>query len=304
VRASVIIPSFQSGATIRACLASVLAQDIGEPFEVFVADSGADNTAEIVRSEFPSVRLLKSDRRLSAERGRNWGAREARGAVFAFIDSDCVAQPDWLRRLCVTLEEGNYDGVGGAIGNAGGSNATSWAGYYCEFREFLPLGPARDATYLTPGNVAYRRDTFRRAGGFPSGYFPLEDQMFYRRLHAIGARVRFDPSIVVQHNHRSRVAAFLTHQSRIGAANARVVRDFDLQGSWIAAHPWAAVALFPALTTYRFGRTVAACWRHERYLMLRRPAVTGLCWLGMLAWGIGFARPAAIEAGLRRRTAN
>jgi mycofactocin glycosyltransferase len=304
VRASVIIPSFQSGATIRACLASVLAQDIGEPFEVFVADSGTDNTAEIVRSEFPSVRLLKSDRRLSAERARNWGAREARGAVFAFIDSDCVSRPDWLRRLCVTLEEGPYHGVGGAIQPVDGSNATNWAGYFCEFREFLPGGVAVDATYLTPNNAAYRSDTFRRSGGFPDGYFPMEDQVFYERLRAVGARIRFDPSIVMKHNHRSEVGAFLTHQSRIGAANARVVRDFDLQGGWIAARPWFALALLPALTTYRFARTVAACWKQERYLMLRRPAVTGLCWLGMLAWGIGFARPAAIEAGLRRRTAN
>jgi GT2 family glycosyltransferase len=304
MRASVIIPSFQSETTIRACLASVLAQDFEDAFEIFLADSGTDRTSDIVRREFPSVRLLKSDRRLSAELARNWGAREARGAVFAFIDSDCVARPDWLRRLCETLEEGSYHGVGGAIQPVDGSNATNWAGYFCEFREFLPGGAPTDATYLTPNNAAYRSDIFRRAGGFPDGYFPMEDQVFYERLRAVGARIRFDPSIVVQHNHRSRVAAFLSHQSRIGAANARVVRDFNLQGGWIAAHPWSAVALFPALTTYRFARTVTACWKQERYLMLRRPAVTGLCWLGMLAWGVGFTRPAAIEASLRRRMAN
>jgi hypothetical protein len=40
---------------------------------------------------------------------------------------------------------------------------------------------------------------------------------------------------------------------------------------------------------YRFARTFAACWREERYLMLRRPAVTALCLLGMFAWGLGFA---------------
>jgi glycosyltransferase involved in cell wall biosynthesis len=304
VRASVIIPSFQSDATIRACLASVLAQDIGDPFEIFVADSGTDETADIVRREFPSVRLLKSDTRMDPALARNWCSREARGAIFAFIDSDCVAARDWLRRLCVTLEAGTYHGIGGSIRPVDGSNAAAWAGYFCEFREFLPRGTAADATYLTINNAAYRSDTFRRAGGFPEGYFPQEDQVFYQQLRAAGARIRFDPSIVVKHNHRSEVGAFLTHQSRIGAANARVVRDFDLQGRWIAAHPWSAVALFPALTTYRLARTVTACWRQEHCLMLRRPAVTGLCWLGMLAWGIGFARPTAIEATLRRRTAS
>ena len=40
-----------------------------------------------------------------------------------------------------------------------------------------------------------------------------------------------------------------------------------------------------------FARTVAACWHQTRCLMLRRPSIAGLCWLGMVAWGIGFARP-------------
>jgi len=299
MRTSVIIPSFQSVTTIRACLAAVLAQDLGDPYEVFVADSGNDGTAEIVMREFPEVRLLKSATRMSAERARNWGAREARGSVLAFTDSDCVPDPDWLRRMCLTIEQGACDGVGGAIRPVDGSNATCWAGYFCEFREFLPGVAVTDATYLTPNNAAYRDETFRRAGGFPDGYFPLEDQVFYERLRAVGARIRLDRSIVVRHNHRSQVGAFLAHQARIGDANARVVCDFNLQGSAIASHPWLAIALLPALATYRFGRTMAACWKQERGLMLRRPTIAGLCWLGMYGWGVGFARGSANESKRR-----
>lgn len=291
VRASVIIPSFQSAATIRACLASVLAQDLGDPFEVFVADSGSDDTAEIVRREFPSVRLLKSDERMDPAAARNWCASQAQGATFAFIDSDCTADPDWLRRLCVALESGGYNGAGGAIRPVDGSNAAAWAGYFCEFREFLPRGVAVDATYLTINNAAYHNDTFRQAGGFPAGYFPQEDQVFYARLRAVGARMRFDPSIVVTHNHRNTVKAFLAHQAKIGTANARVVLALGLQGKWIAARPWFATLVIPALATYRFARTVAACWKQDQFLILRRPAVSGLCWLGMFAWGVGFAKP-------------
>ena len=290
MRVSVIIPSYQSAATIRACLTSVLAQDLGEPFEVFVADSGSDDTGDIVRREFPTVRLLKSPTRMSAELARNWAASEAAGSVFAFVDSDCVAERDWLRRHCAILGQGVYQGVGGAIRPVERSNATAWAGYFCEFREFLPGGNASDATYLTPNNAAYRADAFRLAGGFPDGYFPLEDQVFYQRLRAIGARIRFDPSIVIRHNHRTKVRAFLAHQTRIGDANARVARAIDVQGAWLASHPLMAAALLPPLVAYRFARTVAACWREDDYLMLRRPAIAALCALGMVAWGIGFVR--------------
>jgi GT2 family glycosyltransferase len=302
MRSSVIIPSFQSVRTIRACLSSVLAQDLGEVFEVFVADSSTDGTAELIRQEFPEVHLLHSETRKSAEAARNWAAERAQGVILAFIDSDCVCERDWLKRLCVTLEQDGCDGVGGAIRPVDGSNATNWAGYFCEFREFLPGGAPVDATYLTPNNAAYRASVFRRAGGFPDGYFPLEDQVFYERLRQSGARIRFDPGIVIRHHHRSRIREFLAHQRRIGLANARVARLLDIQGARIASHAWLATVLLLPLAAYRFARTVAACWRQDNCLMLRRPAVTGLCGLGMLAWGVGFAQGSTREARSARTT--
>jgi GT2 family glycosyltransferase len=217
-----------------------------------------------------------------------------------FIDSDCVPERDWLQRLCHAIEDGRCDGVGGAIRPIDGSNSASWAGYFCEFREFMPGGLPTDATHLTPGNVAYRRDVFERAGGFPGGFFPLEDQVFYSRLHAAGARMRFDPSIVVTHAHRSEIGTFLAHQRKIGAADSLVARALERRGAWIAARPLVALTLLPALATYRFARTVAACWKHENHLLLRRPSVFGLCWVGMFAWGLGFARPVRREAAFGR----
>lgn len=297
--ASVVIPSFQSAGTIDACLAAVVGQAAGGPFEVIVADSGDDETAALIARDYPGVRVLKSATRLDPAVARNWGAREARGSVLAFIDSDCVADPLWLARLCTALESGTYDAVGGAIRNVEGASRAAWAGYFCEFREFLPGGIATDATNLTLGNAAYRRDVFQRAGGFPAGYFPQEDQVFHTRLVGIGARILFDPSIVVAHAHRSTVAAFLTHQRRIGVANARAVSTLALRGAGIASRRWLAAAVLPALATYRFARTFAACWKQERCLMIRRPSIAGLCWLGMLAWGIGFARPLAADASRR-----
>jgi len=288
---SIVIPSFQSAATIDACLAGVFAQTADGPFEVIVVDSGTDGAADLVLRNAPAARLVQSDVRLDPAAARNWGARQAAGSVLAFIDSDCVPDAEWLQRLCTVLSDGSYDAVGGAIRNAEPSTSASWAGYFCEFREFLPRGTATDAMNLTLGNAAYRRETFERVGRFPTGFFPQEDQVFHHRLLAAGGRIRFDPSIVVTHTHRSRVPAFLAHQVRIGAANARVVCALGLTGAAIASRRWLAVVLLPVLATYRFAGTIAACWRLQRYLIVRRPAVVALCWLGMIAWGVGFARP-------------
>ena len=61
---------------------------------------------------------------------------------------------------------------------------------------------------------------------------------------------------------------------------------------------WLLAVALPALTTYRLARTVLACWRQERWLLVRRPVVVLLCWLGMWGWGLGFlagARRGAVE---------
>jgi GT2 family glycosyltransferase len=278
-----------------ACLDAVFRQVEVRAFEIIVADSGTDGTAALIARRYPTVRILKSATRLDPAAARNWGAREARGRVLAFLDSDCIPGDDWLARLSAALEGGTYEAVGGAIRNVEGASAAAWAGYFCEFREFLPGGVATDATNLTLGNAAYRRDAFERAGGFPVGYFPQEDQVFHRRLVAIGARIRFDPSIVVAHAHRNTVGAFLAHQRRIGVANARAVNTLAVKGAGIASRRWLATTILPALATYRFARTFARCWAEERCLMIRRPSVAGLCWLGMFAWGLGFARPMAAD---------
>jgi len=290
IRSSVIIPSFQSESTIVPCLEAILAQEDAGPFEVIVAHSGPSGATDVIRRRFPRVQLLTSAPRLDPAAARNWGASHARGSIFAFVDADCVVERDWLRRLCSGIDNNAYDGVGGAIRNVDGSNSTGWAGYFCEFREFLPRGEHGEATNLTLGNVAYRAKAFKRAGGFPEGYFPQEDQVFHERLLAIGGRIHFDPSIVVRHTHRDTVRAFLAHQAAIGTANARVVRTLGLSGAAIASRRWLAAALLPALVSYRFARTFAACWSHEDYLLLRRPSVAGLCCLGMVAWGVGFTR--------------
>lgn len=298
MRASVIIPSYNSEATIRACLRSVCAQQFDGSYDVFVFDSGTDATADIVAREFPGVRLLRASEKTDPAKGRNRAVAESTGAVLAFIDSDCIAPSNWLHRLCAIIEDG-YDGAGGAIVPVDHSTDAAWAGYFTEFREFLPGGPARAATYLTINNAAYRRETFLRAGGFPEAYFPQEDQVFWTRLQPLGARIVMDPSIVVQHHHRDQSGAFLRHQYTIGLANARVVLALGLQGAGLASRPWLALLALPLLTSYRFLRTCIACWHQQQYILLRRPAIGVLCWLGMWWWGTAFVRGSVVAARAR-----
>jgi glycosyltransferase involved in cell wall biosynthesis len=289
---SVIVPSYRSASTIRECLAALAVQQLEVPYEVIVVDSSDDETAEIVRREFPEVQLVHLLQQTGPELARNLGARQARGDVLAFIDSDCVAPSDWLSRLYALMGKG-YEAVGGATANGNGQSLVSWAGYFCEFREFLPGCAPHEVSNLSLNNAAYRKATFWMAGGFTPGYYPMEDQVFHQHLNERGIRICLDPNIVVAHMHRTEQTAFLRHQQRIGQANARVLRRIELPGAWLARHSWLAFIAMPFLILYRFARTIYAVRAAERALVLRRPVVAWLCWLGMCQWGWGFLQGTA-----------
>lgn len=288
---SVIIPSYRSSKTIRACLTALLNQDFRLAYEIIVVDSSADETPTLIRRDFSQVRLIHLPQQTDPALARNIGAQQAQGQILAFIDADCVASPDWLGRLYATIQAG-YEAVGGAIANANGETLASWASYFCEFREFLPGDTPREVDNLTLGNAAYRREPFWAVGGFPTSYFPQEDQVFHRLLGERGIKIRFDPRIVVAHHHRSQPRAFLQHQRRIGQANAQVLKKVDLPGAEFARRPWLAVVALPLLIPFRFIRTLLACRQAEHSLILRQPLLTGLCLLGMMCWGWGFLKGA------------
>jgi glycosyltransferase involved in cell wall biosynthesis len=284
---SVIIPSYHSAQTISACLTALLNQDFTLPYEIILVDSSADETPELVRSNFPQVQLIHLSQRTGPAWARNIGAQQAQGEILAFIDADCVANSDWLRCLYETIQQG-YDAAGGAITNSNGETLVSWAGYICEFREFLPGGAPRDVDNLTLGNAAYRGTAFWASGGFPIRWFPQEDQVIHHLLRRQGYRIRFDPQIIVAHTHRTDLLAYLDHQRHIGRVNARVVSQLGLPGATLTKYPWSTSLAMPVLVLWRFARTMGACWRVERALLLRRPSLAWLCWLGMCWWGQGF----------------
>jgi len=67
-----------------------------------VDDASNDQTPDVV-SRF-AVRLLRLERHRQASYCRNHAARQARGDLLAFIDSDCLADSAWLQELVPDMQ--------------------------------------------------------------------------------------------------------------------------------------------------------------------------------------------------------
>ncbi len=100
-RASIVICVYNRAFFIRKCLDSVFSQDL-EGFEVIVVDDGStDGTAGILDEYAGEERLkvLKNEKNIGLMKSRNIGARAADSDIVAYVDSDCVANAGWLRKL-------------------------------------------------------------------------------------------------------------------------------------------------------------------------------------------------------------
>ena len=77
---SVVIVSYRVPELLRACLASVQRETTGCSYEIVVVENASgDGSAELVRSEFPGVRLVALEENVGFAAGSNIGARESAG---------------------------------------------------------------------------------------------------------------------------------------------------------------------------------------------------------------------------------
>ncbi len=287
---SVVIPSHNSEKTIRKCLDSLDKQSFTGEYEIILVDSSKDQTPDIIRANYPAVRFIHLHQKTDPGTARNMGVAEAKGDIIAFIDSDCIAAPDWLARI-FTAHEDEIDAVGGAVRNGNGEgDLVGLAGYIAEFREFTPGQPKREVIHTPTCNISYKKRIFEKYGGFQREYYPQEDLVFNYKLSDEGERIIFDPAIQVFHHQRSKLGDFLNHQKRIGEITSKVLKEIPIEGSFIARNQIIAFFCVPLLPFVKFARTVRTISEHDPAIISRKPRVLGIFALGLVYWVIGFAR--------------
>ena len=243
---SVIIPAYNSQATLADAVASVLAQSLGD-FELIVIDDGSsDDTLAIARS-FSDARIevVAAPHSGLPAVARNLGLQVASGEYVAFLDSDDTWQPTKLERqlalFSASPEVGAvHCGAVYLVSDEPDAVPLSW-------RLANPAPPARVLAELLRRNTIYtpsmvvRRALLERVGGFdpdPRLRGP-EDLDLWLRLAEQGAWFGYlaEPQLVY----------------RVRAGSVSRMRLTDLQGT--------AVAIERALTrrpgTYRLLRGVA-----------------------------------------------
>jgi mycofactocin system glycosyltransferase len=252
---SVIIPVRNRPKEIRMCLTSIIGQAYPvEKIETIVVDDASTDTTPEVVEEFP-VRLIRLKRHKQASFCRNVAARQAKGEILAFIDSDCLAHPQWLCDLIPLFGKADVAAVGGRID---AHEAGKRLDYYEQAKSSLMVASyakqskIEDPFFYVPAcNFLIRRNVFLRLNGFNIALSVGEDVDLCWRLQDRGHQLVYQPKGVVFHKHRNRLAAFCRRRFEYGTSEPLLQKMHPGRRKQFLAPPpalaaWAALVAWMA----------------------------------------------------------
>ncbi len=217
-RVSVVVCSYNGGATLEQCLRSLCALDYPD-FEVIVVDDGSTDNSREILARFPEVRdVYQPHCGLSV--ARNAGLHCATGALIAYTDSDCRADPDWLTHLVHQLRQSGAAAVGGP-------NLTPDDGWLASCVAAAPGQPThvlvsdQVAEHIPGCNMAFRREALEAINGFDPQFLKAGDDVdICWRLQHEGFSITFAPGAFVWHHRRRNPHSYLKQQAGYGEAEA------------------------------------------------------------------------------------
>ncbi|MCX6778191.1 MAG: glycosyltransferase [Candidatus Micrarchaeota archaeon] len=186
---SVIIPSYNSGRTIRECLEAVKRLEYPKKFEIIIVDDAStDGSLEWLRTQ-KGITLLERKKNAGKAAALNQALAIAKGEIAACIDSDTFPAPDSLKLMVPYFESGKVGAVCGLVRVHKPHSILQHVQeieYYVAFGFFHRSQAALDSMFVTPGPMSlYRRKLILELGGYEDGNI-TEDMEIALRLKNAG----------------------------------------------------------------------------------------------------------------------
>jgi glycosyltransferase involved in cell wall biosynthesis len=199
---SIVMPAYNAERTISDCLKSLAEQDFKGDYEVVVVDDGSTDSTPDISSRFENVRLIRQENAGPAA-ARNRGAKEAKGDIILFTDSDCVPEKDWVSQMMRSFEEDpDISGVKGRYMTRQKELVARFVQLEYEDKyDYMKRHKYID--FIDTYSAGFKKGVFLQMQGYDSE-FPVacaEDVELSYRMSRQGHKMVFNPSAVVYHIH-------------------------------------------------------------------------------------------------------
>jgi glycosyltransferase involved in cell wall biosynthesis len=214
---SIVLCTRNRADKLRQALQSILALKVqpGGDFEVIVADNGStDDTAQVcagMAAAFGGRLYVLFVPKPGKSWAHNAGIKQAKGAIIAMTDDDVYPQSDWLELIWREFSiDPTLQVVGGRVELFNPADHAITVR-----RQTAPVAfqTLMDSFNLMVGcNCAARRELFERIGCFDVDFGPgsrfqsADDSDFFFRVWRSGAKLVYEPSLFVFHDHGRRTS--------------------------------------------------------------------------------------------------
>lgn len=316
---SIIIINWNSQNFVRACLASIREHAAALEHEVIVVDNASyDGCEQMVKSEFPQVTFIQSDRNLGFAQANNLAFAHSRGRIVLFLNPDTEIHAAALQKLVAALHSIPTAGMVGAhILNSDLSLQTTcvtalpsilnqalssrhlrrafpkWRIWgmrplFEDPRSAVPVEAISGACMMA------RRDVIDQVGGFSTEYFMYsEDMDLCVKIARAGWNIYYVPDAKIVHH-----AAGSSSSRQESNFSSIMIRESALR--FMELHRGNAYAIW-----YRSSMAFAAACRILLLILALpvaiRPAGRSLLarafskWYDIMLWSLGFTRWATHE---------
>jgi GT2 family glycosyltransferase len=219
---SVVVPHYNDFENLRRCVQSLHRQSLpAERFEVIVADNNSPGGLAAVEC-FSGGAVVVAAPEQGAGPARNAGAAVARGNYLAFIDSDCVADKDWLRQGIAALEQFDYAGGQVITTIAAPGRLTRAEAFEAVFAFNFKKYIEKDK-FSGSGNLFVPRAVFEQVGGFRARV--SEDVEWCHRANSMGFRLGYAERAIVYHPARRRWSDLTRRWDRVMLEDIRLAME-------------------------------------------------------------------------------
>lgn len=250
---SVVVPTVhRNSELLRRTVRALQASDYPR-FEIVVVDNRPSDL-EYPMPIFEDTHGLKivAESTPGISAARNSGIASSLGSIVAFTDDDAMVDPDWLRAIGETFAaHPEVDGVGGLVlPSELETDAQLWfeeffGGFNDSYTESIlsidmdttvsPLFPYSPSTFGAGCNLAFRKDTLGRIGGFATVLgtgTPAkggEDLAACIETVLRGGCYAYVPRAVVRHTHRRTREEFLSQVYGYGVGLSAMLTYFIIE---------------------------------------------------------------------------
>jgi GT2 family glycosyltransferase len=235
---SVVVCAYNAEPTMRECLES-LTKLAYPSYEAVIVDDGSTDRTGSIADEYPQFKIIhQPNRGLSA--ARNVGMAAATGDIIAYLDSDAVADPDWLTYLAWKFKRTDHVGVGGP--NLPPPEE-DWLANCVASAPGSPTHILLDdetAEHIPGCNMAFRKEALAEIDGFDTTYTAAGDDVdICWRLQERGHTIGFSPAAIVWHHRRKTIKSYLKQQMGYGKAEAMLLQKHPDRFNSVGCARWA-----------------------------------------------------------------